>query len=73
VTPAEFKRKWARYSGKEIPRSFKPELIVYQRVLQDERTPFFAKLFLALAIGYFCMPFDLIPDFIPVSGKTIFG
>jgi uncharacterized membrane protein YkvA (DUF1232 family) len=37
-------------------------------VLRDERTPFPAKLFLGLAIGYLCMPFDLIPDFIPVIG-----
>src|SRR4030095_4291655 len=54
--------------SKEIARSFKRELIVYQRVLRDERTPRSAKLFLALAIGYLCMPFDLIPDFIPVIG-----
>jgi uncharacterized membrane protein YkvA (DUF1232 family) len=54
--------------SKEIDRSFKRELIVYQRVLRDERTPLSAKLFLALAIGYLCMPFDLIPDFIPVIG-----
>jgi len=54
--------------SKEIARSFKRELIVYQRLLRDERTPLSAKLFLALAIGYFCMPFDLIPDFIPVIG-----
>jgi uncharacterized membrane protein YkvA (DUF1232 family) len=47
-------------SSKEIARSFKRELIVYQRVLRDEHTPLPAKLFLALAIGYFCMPFDLI-------------
>lgn len=46
----------------------KRELVVYQRVLRDERTPFSAKLFLASAIGYLCMPFDLIPDFIPVIG-----
>jgi uncharacterized membrane protein YkvA (DUF1232 family) len=54
--------------SKEIARSFKRELIVYQRVLRDERIPLPAKWFLALAIGYFCMPFDLIPDFIPVIG-----
>ena len=41
---------------------------MYQRVLQDERTPLSAKLFLALDIGYLCMPFDLIPDFIPIIG-----
>ncbi len=54
--------------SKEIVRSFKRELIVYQRVLRDDRTPKAAKLFLGLAIGYLCMPFDLIPDFIPVIG-----
>jgi len=27
-----------------------------------------AKIFLGLAVGYLCMPFDLIPDFIPVIG-----
>jgi uncharacterized membrane protein YkvA (DUF1232 family) len=54
--------------SKDMARLFKRELIVYQRVLRDERTPLSAKLVLALAIGYLCMPFDLIPDFIPVIG-----
>jgi uncharacterized membrane protein YkvA (DUF1232 family) len=54
--------------SKEIARSFKRELIVYQSVLRDERTPGRAKFLLGLAIGYLCMPFDLIPDFIPVIG-----
>ena len=44
------------------------ELIIYQRVLKDKRTPARAKVFLARPIDYFCMPFDLIPDFIPVIG-----
>jgi uncharacterized membrane protein YkvA (DUF1232 family) len=54
--------------SKEMARLFKRELIVYQRVLKDERTPARAKVFLGLAIGYLCMPFDLIPDFIPIIG-----
>jgi uncharacterized membrane protein YkvA (DUF1232 family) len=54
--------------SKEFARAFKRKLSVYRRVLADERTPRPAKLLLGLAVGYFCMPFDLIPDFIPVVG-----
>jgi uncharacterized membrane protein YkvA (DUF1232 family) len=44
--------------SEEIVRLFKRELIVYQRVLQDERPPRSAKLLRALATSYLCMPFD---------------
>jgi len=54
--------------SKDLARAFKRELVVYRRVLADERTPRSAKIFLGLAVGYLCMPFDLIPDFIPVLG-----
>ena len=54
--------------SKDLARAFKRELVVYRRVLADERTPLAAKIFLGLAVGYLCMPFDLIPDFIPVLG-----
>ena len=57
---------WQR--SKDLARAFKRELAVYRRVLSDARTPRAAKVFLGLAIGYLCMPFDLIPDFIPVLG-----
>ena len=53
---------------KSTTRSIKRELFVYQEVLRDDRTPKTAKLFLGLAIGYLCLPFDLIPDFIPILG-----
>ncbi len=54
---------WQR--SKDLARAFKRELAVYRRVLADERTPLAAKIFLGLAVGYLCLPFDLIPDFIP--------
>jgi uncharacterized membrane protein YkvA (DUF1232 family) len=54
--------------SKNFVRAFKRELTVYRLVLADERTPLCAKILLGLAVGYLCMPFDLIPDFIPVLG-----
>ena len=48
--------------------SLKRELRVYQLLLDHPRTPRPARLLLGLAVGYAVMPFDLIPDFIPVVG-----
>jgi len=53
---------------KAISQRFKQELRVYRLVLQDPRTPKLAKWLLGLAVGYALLPFDLIPDFIPVLG-----
>ncbi|MBU3735516.1 MAG: DUF1232 domain-containing protein [Methylobacterium sp.] len=46
----------------------KTELAVYRQVLKHPRTPWPAKLLLGLAVSYALLPFDLIPDFIPVLG-----
>ncbi|MBI3245026.1 MAG: DUF1232 domain-containing protein [Deltaproteobacteria bacterium] len=51
-----------------LAATFKRELRVYRLVLKDPRTPRLAKILLGLAIGYVLLPFDLIPDFIPVLG-----
>lgn len=53
---------------KEITRRFKQELQVYRLVMKDPRTPKSARVMLWLAVGYALMPFDLIPDWIPVIG-----
>lgn len=53
---------------RELRRTLKRELTTYQLVLKDARTPRAAKLLLGLAVGYVLLPFDLIPDFIPVIG-----
>ena len=51
--------------GKQLKREF----AVYRLVLKHPQTPWIAKLFLGLAVGYLLLPFDLIPDFIPVIGQ----
>lgn len=53
---------------KSIGKNLKQEIKVYQLVIKDERTPKIAKFLLALAVGYVLLPFDIIPDFIPIIG-----
>ena len=54
---------------KSLGRQLKRELAVYRLVLKHPQTPWIAKLFLGLAVGYLLLPFDLIPDFIPIIGQ----
>jgi uncharacterized membrane protein YkvA (DUF1232 family) len=54
---------------KQIAQTLKAEFQVYRLVLRHPDTPRMAKWLLALAIGYVLMPFDLIPDFIPIIGQ----
>jgi uncharacterized membrane protein YkvA (DUF1232 family) len=53
---------------KSIYENFTREIKTYQLVLSHPRTPRLSKWLLGLAVGYAVMPFDLIPDFIPVLG-----
>ncbi len=54
---------------KSLARRIKQELTLYQLVAKHPDTPWLAKMCLGLAIGYLLLPFDLIPDFIPILGQ----
>ena len=49
---------------------FVPDCIVLVgRLVRDDRVPRRRKLLLLGAAGYLALPFDLVPDFIPVAGQ----
>jgi uncharacterized membrane protein YkvA (DUF1232 family) len=54
---------------KQIATKLKAEFEFYRRLQQHPQTPVLAKFCLWLAISYLLMPFDLIPDFLPVIGQ----
>jgi uncharacterized membrane protein YkvA (DUF1232 family) len=43
--------------------------ILFKRLLGDSRVPRRWKVASALALVYLAVPFDLVPDFIPVAGQ----
>jgi uncharacterized membrane protein YkvA (DUF1232 family) len=53
---------------KAAGRVLKRELKVYQSLLKDPRTPKPAKFLLGFAVSYALLPFDIIPDFLPIIG-----
>jgi uncharacterized membrane protein YkvA (DUF1232 family) len=58
-----------RTAARELA-SFVPDcLVLFRRLLADPRVPRRAKVALALLVAYLAMPFDLVPDFIPVAGQ----
>lgn len=65
---------WLLVSGRrEEARAlggFVPDCVVLaRRLLADDRLPRRSKLLVAALIAYLVMPFDLVPDFIPVAGQ----
>lgn len=44
-------------------------LVLFHRLLADERVPRSRKLLVAALIAYLATPIDLVPDFIPIAGQ----
>lgn len=61
--------KIAKVAKKAGSKVIYAALVLYY-VLQDENTPKKHKAIILGALGYFILPIDLLPDFIPVVGFT---
>jgi uncharacterized membrane protein YkvA (DUF1232 family) len=44
-------------------------LVLFRRLLRDPRVPRRRKALLAVLVAYLAMPFDLVPDMLPVIGQ----
>lgn len=55
-------------SWKARARQLKTEVYALYLAYKDARTPWYAKVFTAMVVGYAFSPIDLIPDPIPILG-----
>ena len=62
---ASGRREDARALARFIPDC----IVLVHRLLHDPRMPRRRKLLLVGLIAYLALPFDLVPDFIPVAGQ----
>jgi uncharacterized membrane protein YkvA (DUF1232 family) len=54
----------------DVSRFIPDCVVLVRRLLGDPRVPRRRKLLLAAVIGYLALPFDLVPDFIPIAGQV---
>ena len=55
---------------KEKVKKLKQEIYTLYLAYKDPRVPWYAKIFIAIIVGYAISPIDLIPDFIPIIGYS---
>ena len=60
-------KSWIKDVKKNI-RNLNQKIVILYLAYQHPSTPWYAKAFAALVVGYAISPIDLIPDFIPVLG-----
>ena len=58
-----------RTDARALARFIPDCLVLTKRLLADPRVPRRRKLLLVGLLGYLALPFDLVPDFIPIAGQ----
>jgi uncharacterized membrane protein YkvA (DUF1232 family) len=56
-------------TARDLARFIPDCIVLVRRLLGDPRVPRRSKLLLGGVVGYLAMPFDIVPDFIPVAGQ----
>jgi uncharacterized membrane protein YkvA (DUF1232 family) len=59
------RRSWAVALARFVPDC----IVLFRRLLADDRVPRRRRLALWALLGYVALPFDLVPDVIPVAGQ----
>lgn len=59
-----------RPSLRDLARFIPDCIVLVSRLLRDPRVPRRHKLILGALVGYLALPFDLVPDFIPIAGHV---
>jgi uncharacterized membrane protein YkvA (DUF1232 family) len=57
-----------RREARDVARFIPDCIVLVRHLLGDPRVPRRDKLLLGALVGYLALPFDLVPDFIPVAG-----
>ena len=58
-----------RRDARELARFVPDCIVLFKRLLGEKRVPRRGRLAVALLIPYLALPFDLVPDFIPIAGQ----
>jgi len=59
---------WKKISQLKGKLGFKRDLIALYKFMKDPKISFLKKTIVVLALLYFIIPFDSIPDFAPIAG-----
>lgn len=59
-----------RRDARDVARLVPDCIVLVKRLVGDPRVPRRHKLLLGVLVGYLALPFDLVPDFIPVAGQV---
>jgi uncharacterized membrane protein YkvA (DUF1232 family) len=58
-----------RDDARALARFIPDCIVLFTRLAREPRVPRRRKLLLLALVGYLALPFDLVPDFIPVAGQ----